>query len=199
MADDAPERICPHASYTVNPCSVQCLNCGETAPVVGGVAQWGTWFAPEDAAPVTDAVRERLARLLLSVVFCNGERPYPWDTMGEEWRAIWRGKADAILASGPVGAATCPTCEHISGECMAAEQERDAARQKLAEAREVLRPFAEFPAASDTRLPPGMSMTQGSKFAAKQVIVADFWRARAFLATLEAEDAASPDPQPVGD
>jgi hypothetical protein len=43
--------------------------------------------------------REELARLLLGVVFCNGE-PYPWDAIKEEWREEWRKKADRVFAAG---------------------------------------------------------------------------------------------------
>lgn len=46
---------------------------------------------------------------------------------------------------------------------------------------EALRPFAEFPAAKDDRLPPDMPMTRGSGLAVRQVTVADFRRARTAL------------------
>jgi hypothetical protein len=64
----------------------------------------------------------------------------------------------------------------------AADGPRKAALEaRIAELEAALRPFAEFPAATDTRLPPGMTMTLGSKFAAKQVVAADFWRAHVAL------------------
>lgn len=64
--------------------------------------------------------REALAKLLLGVVFCNGEQ-YPWDSIKEEWRESWRVKADLLIAAG-YGLRT-----------QAWEQGRDAAKQYCAD------------------------------------------------------------------